>query len=154
MQSGQERRHASGSVDGIARAWIMTIMLISPRTLLRRNDKRRSLMCSAIVECRGVTRKVRVVDFSVAGLRMDGAVDLVTGDRVRVVFNSDLSVEGTIAWVVWHKTGVQLLQPLEENDPVYSYLDDQALALVRARKRAVLEVAKQHAGKPQQLDTA
>lgn len=53
----------------------------------------------------------------------------VTARTVRISWiSSDLSVEGKIAWSVWHKAGVELSHPLAENDPVYIFLADQAAA--------------------------
>ena len=55
------------------------------RQFLRRKDARRRLKYSAVVECRGVSRKIEVVDFSTAGLRLDGVTGLATGDHVRIL---------------------------------------------------------------------
>lgn len=104
------------------------------RQFLRRKDARRRLKYSAVVECRGVSR-------------------LATGDHVRILLTPHLSVEGTIAWSVWHKAGVKLSRPLAENDEIYMYLADQAAAIELARTRAVVALAQQHASRARQPDT-
>jgi hypothetical protein len=114
---------------------------------LRRKDARRRLHCTAAVECHGVTHRMDVVDFSSAGLRLDNVTGLATGDRVLISFSPTLATEGTVVWSVWHKAGVKLSAPLDETDSLYLYLSDQADALERARKQAVLAVAQQHVAK-------
>ena len=84
------------------------------RQFLRRRYARPRLKCSAVVECRGISRKIEIVDFSTAGLRLDGVTGLAAGDHVQIVLAPDLDVEGVIAWSVWHKAGVTLSQPLAE----------------------------------------
>lgn len=101
----------------------------SRKHFLRRSDARHRLNCSALIVCRGVSQKVEVVDFSSAGLRVDGAMGLAPGDRVLIAFAPDLSVVGTIAWAVWHKAGVKLSTALGEKDPVYAFLTEQAARL-------------------------
>jgi hypothetical protein len=99
------------------------------RHFLRRKDPRRHLNCNATAECRGVSRKIKVVDFSSAGLRVDEVTGLTTGDHVLIVFAPDLSVEGTIVWSVWHKAGLKLSFPLAEDDPVYIHLSKHATSI-------------------------
>ena len=123
------------------------------RQFLRRRDARRRLKCSAVVECRGISRKIEIVDFSTAGLRLDGVTGLAAGDHVQIVLVPDLHVEGVIAWSVWHKAGVTLSQPLAERDAVYMYLADQAAMIEQARTRAVIPLAQQYATRAQQPDT-
>jgi hypothetical protein len=123
------------------------------RQFLRRRDSRRRLKCNAVVECRGVSRKIEVVDFSTDGLRLDGVTGLATGDHVLILLTPELSVEGVIAWSVWHKAGVKLLRPLAENDEVYLYLADQAAAMELARTRAVAALVQQHANRAPRPDT-
>jgi hypothetical protein len=123
------------------------------RILLRRKDARRHLNCIATVECHGVSRKIKVVDFSASGLRVDEVAGLATGDRVLIVFAPGLSVERTIIWSVRHKAGLKLSAPLAENDPVYIHLAKQAASIEHARTRAIAALAKQHSKRVEQLDT-
>ena len=118
-----------------------------PSQFLRRKDARRRLKCAAAVECHGITHRMDVVDFSSAGLRLDNVTGLAAGDHVVIAFSPALATEGTVVWSVWHKAGVKLSAPLEETDNLYMYLSDQADALERTRKKAVLAVARQHAAK-------
>jgi hypothetical protein len=123
------------------------------RQFLRRKDARHRLKCPAVIECRGVIHRIEVVDFSFSGLRIDGVVGLVSGDHVLITLTPQLAVEGTIVWSVWHKAGVKLSRPMAENDPLYMFLVDQAAQVEHARTKAILALAKQHAGKQRQLDT-
>jgi hypothetical protein len=118
-----------------------------PRQFLRRKDARRRLKCAAAVECHGITRRMEVVDFSSAGLRLDNVTGLAAGDQVLIAFSPTLAAEGTVIWSVWHKAGVKLSAPLEETDSLYMYLSDQADTLERTRKKAVFAVAQEHAAK-------
>lgn len=102
-------------------------------------------MVSAVLECRGAIQKVRVVDFSATGVRLDGIRGLATGDPVQISLTPELIVEGQIAWSVWHKAGVKFLEPLTDYDPAHVFLLDQARAMERARTLALVSLAKDRA---------
>lgn len=116
------------------------------RNFLRRRDPRQRVSFTAILECRGVTQNVRVVDFSESGLRVDGIQGLATGDPVQISFSPDMVLTGEIAWSVWHKAGIKLLAALDEADPAYVFLSDQAAAIEQLRVRAISAIAKERAG--------
>jgi hypothetical protein len=120
---------------------------------LRRKDARRRINCDAVIERRDVSRKIEIVDFSNTGLRIDKLTGLATGDRVTIVLTPHLSIEGTIAWLVWHKAGVRLSSPLRETDPVYRYLTDRAAELEQSHVRAIAALAQQHTIKAKSPDT-
>lgn len=120
---------------------------------LRRKDKRRRVQFSAIAHCHGISRAIEVVDFSNTGLRIDKVSGLAAGDRVAISFTPDVAVEGTIAWLVWHKAGLQFAQPLKPDDPAYRFLMDRAAFIERAHVRAInmlvqQEVLKAHENDP------
>jgi hypothetical protein len=114
-----------------------------PRKFLRRNDHRRRVACAAVVECRGVSRTVEVVDFSNVGLRIDKATGLAAGDHVTVAFTADICLKGTIIWLVWHKAGISFPAPLAESDPVFTYLTERAAEIERHHARAIAALAQQ-----------
>jgi hypothetical protein len=114
-----------------------------PRQFLRRKDARRRVDCAAVVECRGVSRTVEVVDFSNVGLRIDKIMGLTAGDRVTIAFTANLCLEGTIVWLVWHKAGISFSAPLPESDPVLVYLTERATEVERHQARAVAALAQQ-----------
>lgn len=114
-----------------------------PRQFLRRKDIRRRVACAAVVECRGVSRTVEVVDFSNVGLRIDKIMGLTAGDRVSIAFTANLCLEGTIVWLVWHKAGISFSAPLLESDPVLVYLTERATEVERHQARAVAALAQQ-----------
>jgi hypothetical protein len=119
-------------------------MLLS-RNYLRRRDARRRVMFGAMLECRGAAQKVRVVDFSSSGLRIDGIRSLTTGDPIRISLAPELSIEGQIAWVVWHKAGIRLPEALAADHPAYVFLQGQAEAVERARALALASLARDKA---------
>lgn len=125
-----------------------------PGQFLRRKDLGRRLNCAAGIECRGISRTVKVVDFSNTGLRLDGLTGLIAGDRVTITFTPDLSIEGSIAWLVWHKAGTRFTAPLGEDDPVYLYLLAQATAAEQTRIRAIAALAQQEVIKAAGTDPA
>jgi len=104
---------------------------------LRRKDKRRSVQFGAIAECHGISRAIEIVDFSSAGLRIDKVTGLAAGDRVTVSFTPDVTVEGKIAWLVWHKAGLHFTQPLKQEDPAYRFLMERAAFIEQAHVHAI-----------------
>jgi hypothetical protein len=116
------------------------------RNFLRRRDTRQRVSFVAILECRGVSQNVRVVDFSASGLRVDDIQGLATRDPVQISFAPDMSLTGEIAWSVWHKAGIKLVPPLDEADPAYIFLSDQASAIEQMRIRAISALAQERSG--------
>ena len=102
-------------------------------------------MFAAIVECRGVSQSVRVVDFSTSGVRLDDIKGLATGDPIQISLTPELVLDGEVAWSVWHKAGVKLSKPLTEDHPAYLFLLDQASAIERTRTLALVSLAKDRA---------
>lgn len=113
-----------------------------PRNFLRRKDDRKRVDCAAVIQCRGISRTVEVVDFSNVGLRIDKITSLAAGDRVTIAFTADLCLEGTIVWLVWHKAGICFSAPLSEADPVFRYLTERAAEIERHHARAVAVLAQ------------
>jgi hypothetical protein len=122
------------------------------RHFLRRKDKRHLVNCPAMIEHRGISHNVQVVDFSSGGLRIDRLTGLAVGDRITITFTPEFSIEGTIAWLVWHKAGVRLARPFSEEDPVYQYLVGLAATVEHTHVRAIAALAQQEAIKSQQTD--
>lgn len=115
------------------------------RNFLRRRDDRHRVSFTAILECRGIAQTVRVVDFSVSGLRIDGIQGLAAGDPIQISLTPDISLAGEIAWAVWHKAGIKLLPALDETHPGYLFLTGQASAIEQLRIRALASLAKDRA---------
>lgn len=116
---------------------------------LRRSDTRKPVRCGGIIECRGISRTITIIDFSNLGLRIDHLTGLVAGDRVTISFTPQLVIEGTIAWLVWHKAGMRFLRPLTVSDPIHIYLTSEASKFSVARVRAVSALAQQDASRVQ-----
>jgi hypothetical protein len=121
---------------------------------LRRKDNRRRVRFSALVERQGISRTIEVIDFSNAGLRIDKLTGLAVGDHVTIAFTPDVVLEGTIAWLVWHKAGIRFTRALAEGDPAYTFLQEQAAILEQARVRALGALAQREAVKSRQGDPA
>ncbi len=119
--------------------------MTSSRSYLRRRDSRRRVSFAAVVECRDITQKVRVVDFSAYGLRIDQINGLATGDPVRISLTPDLVIDGEVAWSVWHKAGIKLMPPLAEDHPAHVFLSEQAAMIEKMRMRAIATLAKERA---------
>lgn len=115
------------------------------RNFLRRRDDRHRVSITAILECRGIAQNVRVVDFSASGLRVDGIRGLATGDPIQISLTPDISLAGEVAWAVWHKAGIKLLPELDETQPAYLFLTEQASAIEQLRIRALASLAKDRA---------
>jgi hypothetical protein len=98
---------------------------------------------AAVVECRDLSQKVRVVDFSACGLRIDQINGLAAGDPVRISLTPDLVVDGEVAWSVWHKAGIKLAPPLAGDHPAYVFLSEQAATIEQMRMRAIATLAKE-----------
>ncbi|MFT3731660.1 MAG: PilZ domain-containing protein [Hyphomicrobium sp.] len=118
---------------------------ILSQNYLRRRDPRRRVMLGAIVNCRGVTQKVRVVDFSVSGVRLDGIKGLAAGDPIQISLSPELTIDGQVVWSVWHKAGVKFVPALSEEHPAFVFLAEQASAIDRTRTLALASLAKDHA---------
>lgn len=119
---------------------------------LRRKDKRRNVQFSAIAECHGIARPIEVVDFSNTGLRIDNVKGLAAGDQLTISFTPDVAVKGTIAWLVWHKAGLQFTQPLKADDPAYRFLLERAAFIEQAHVRAIGSLAQRDALKLHDTD--
>ncbi|WP_325024053.1 PilZ domain-containing protein [Hyphomicrobium sp.] len=115
------------------------------RNFLRRRDERQRVNFTAILECRGVSQTVRVADFSVSGLRVDGIQGLAAGDPIQICLTPDMMLEGEIIWAVWHKAGIKLSRELDVTHPAYLFLTEQAAGLEQLRIRALSAVAKERA---------
>jgi hypothetical protein len=124
------------------------------RHFLRRKDKRQVINCPAMVEYRGISHSVHVVDFSSSGLRLDRLTGLAVGNHITITFTPEFSIEGTITWQVWHKAGVRLAHPFNEDDPIYRYLVGLAATVEQTHVRAIAALARQEAIKSRQTDTA
>lgn len=117
----------------------------SGRYFLRRRDQRRRVHFAAIAECHGHARLIEVVDFSSSGLRIDKLTGFAAGDRLTIAFTPEIGIEGTIAWLVWHKAGIRFTHPLSEDDPAYIFLANQASIVEQAHVRAVSALAQREA---------
>jgi hypothetical protein len=103
-------------------------MTTSPHFLRRRDDRYR-VNCRAHLECRSISQTVEIVDFSMQGLRVDGATGLAPGDKVSIALSPVLKIEGVVVWSVWHKAGVKLPAALRDGEPAFIYLANQAAKL-------------------------
>jgi PilZ domain len=98
----------------------------SDRTSLRRLDERHATRVVALVHCHGRFQTVRIVDFSVGGLQLQGCFGVSVGDAVVVELLSAQRLEGKVAWSIGSRLGVRFLQPMLPDDPALLVLQHAA----------------------------
>ena len=90
--------------------------------LARRRDERRATRVTALAHCHGRFQTVRVVDFSLGGMQLDGCFGVAVADRLAVELLSGQRLEGKVAWAVAGRIGLRFRQPLAPDDPVVALL--------------------------------
>jgi hypothetical protein len=96
------------------------------RPSVRRRDDRHSIRLTALVHCHGRFQTVRIVDFSLGGLQMQGGFGVGAGDDVTVELLSGHRVAAKAAWSLGSKVGVRFLQPLSADHPALAILQRAA----------------------------
>jgi hypothetical protein len=92
------------------------------RQLARRREERRATRVTALVHCHGRFQTVRIVDFSLGGLQLDGCFGVAVADRVGVELLSGQRLEGKVAWAVAGRIGMQFDERLAPDDPAVALL--------------------------------
>jgi hypothetical protein len=105
------------------------------RPSVRRRDERHTIRLTALVHCHGRFQTVRIVDFSVGGLQLQGGFGVGPGDDVIVELLSGHRLAGKAAWSLGSRIGVRFLQPLAPEHPAWAVLEQAARRQVeRARE--------------------
>jgi hypothetical protein len=92
------------------------------RPSVRRRDDRHSIRLTALAHCHGRFQTVRIVDFSVGGLQLQGGFGVGPGDDVVVELLSGHRLAAKAAWSLSSRIGVRFLQPLSAEHPALAIL--------------------------------
>jgi hypothetical protein len=65
---------------------------------------------------------VRIVDYSLGGLRVEGTFGLVKHDPIEVALISGARLSGTVAWSLGGHTGIVFPEPLGASHPAITEL--------------------------------
>ena len=96
------------------------------RPSVRRRDDRCPTRATALAHCHGRFQTVRIVDFSLSGLQLQGCFGVGTGDDMTVELLSGHSLAAKVAWSMGSRLGVRFLQPLEAEHPALAVLQQAA----------------------------
>jgi hypothetical protein len=91
-------------------------------SLVRRRDDRHPIHLTALAYCHGRFQTVRVVDFSLGGLQLQGTFGVGPGDEMVVELLSGHRLEAKTAWSLGSRIGVRFLQPLTPEHPALAVL--------------------------------
>ena len=89
---------------------------------VRRRDERQPIRVTALVHCHGRFQTVRIVDFSLGGLQLQGGFGVGVGDDVTVELLAGHRVAARVAWSLGSRVGVRFLQPLSAEHPALAVL--------------------------------
>lgn len=92
------------------------------RSLVRQRDDRHQIHLTALAYCHGRFHTVRVVDFSLGGLQLQGTFGVGPGDDMVVELLSGHRLAATAAWSLGSRVGVRFLQPLTAEHPALAVL--------------------------------
>lgn len=105
------------------------------RPSVRRREDRHSIRLTALVHCHGRFQTVRIVDFSLGGLQLQGGFGVGPGDDVVVELLTGHRLTAKAAWSLGSRVGVRFLQPLSAEHPAWAVLEQAARRLLdRARE--------------------
>jgi hypothetical protein len=92
------------------------------RPSVRRRDERHSTRVAALVHCYGRYQTVRIVDFSIGGLQLQGCFGIGVGDDITVELLSGHRLAAKVAWSMGSRLGVRFLEPLLAEHPALTVL--------------------------------
>ena len=84
-----------------------------PATSCRRRSERTSTKVQVLVHCRGRFQRAKIVDYSQAGLQLEGTFGLIPTDLVQIELASGVRVPGKVEWSLGGQTGVVFTERLE-----------------------------------------
>jgi PilZ domain-containing protein len=114
------------------------------RPSVRRRDDRFPTRVTALLHCHGRFQTVRIMDFSLGGLQLQGCFGAGVGDDIVVELLSGERIAAKVAWSMGSRLGVRFLQPLSAEHP--------ALAVLRhAADRALHPTARDTENSQRQL---
>ena len=96
-------------------------MKTEPPTL--RHAERHLARIRALVHCRGRFQTISIVDFSLGGLRLEGAFGIAAREKISVELLSGDLLEATVAWSIGSQLGVQFVECLTSEHPAFMTLN-------------------------------
>jgi len=105
--------------------------------LLRRRGERYLIRATALMHCHGRFQTVRIVDFSLSGLQLDGGFGVGAGDDIIVELLTGDRLAGKIVWSLGSRVGVRFPRPLSAEHPGWAALQHAAR---RTHSRAVTDL--------------
>jgi hypothetical protein len=104
------------------------------RPSVRRTDERQPVRLTALAHCHGRFQTVRIVDFSLGGLQLEGCFGVGAYDEIAVELLSGHRLAAKVAWSMGSRLGVRFLQPLQEGDEAFAVLQQAARRAQRPGK--------------------
>jgi hypothetical protein len=100
----------------------------------RRQDVRRPLHITALLDRHGLTPRVVIVDYSRGGLRIDRAFEVAVGEHVTVELLSGHRIPVEVVWAVGAQIGVRFLGPIQPGHPAMVALEEAAKKYKRVHR--------------------
>ena len=88
-----------------------------------RHAERHLARIRALVHCRGRFQTISIVDFSLGGLRLEGAFGITARERISIELLSGDLLEATVAWSIGSQLGVQFVACLTPAHPTFMTLN-------------------------------
>jgi PilZ domain len=89
---------------------------------VRRRHERIATRVRALLHCHGRFQTVRIVDFSLGGLQLEGCFGIGAGDDIVVELLSGHQLTGKCMWSVGSRVGVRFLEALSADHPALTVL--------------------------------
>jgi hypothetical protein len=83
----------------------------------RRQEARTPVNIAARLHCHRLSREAVIVDYSLAGLRIDSRLAVVIGERVTVKLPSGHGLLAQVMWVAGPHIGVRFFERLKSGHP-------------------------------------
>ena len=93
-----------------------------PMTSCRRKAERRATKVQVLIHCRSRFQSARIVDYSHAGLQLEGTFGLIPSDRVEIELMSGARLPGKVEWSLGGQTGVVFAERLDASHPAMEEL--------------------------------
>ena len=100
---------------------------------VRRSYDRHQTRVTALLHCHGRFQTVRIIDFSLGGLQLQGSFGVGVNDAIAVELLSGHSLPANVTWSIGDRVGVRFAEPLSPDNP--------ALDVLRRGMRRGLELA-------------
>jgi hypothetical protein len=100
---------------------------------IRRSHERHQTRVNALIHCHGRFQTVRIIDFSLGGLQLQGCFGVGVADAIAVELLSGHSFRAKVTWSIGDRVGVRFAEALLSDDP--------ALEVLRRGMRRAIELA-------------